>query len=467
MTRDDFESPPPIERSSDAKLPPGIVLSRNRIAFAWLLKLRWAAVCGQIATVFTAAVVFRVELPLAELVSLIVFAAATNIGFLVWFRRRLLTRPAGETRDLETRIMTAIMVIDVLLLSGLLYFSGGPTNPFSVFYLVNLTLGAVLLRERWAYTLSVLVFSCFTLLFFFHQPLPALGDITTMTLEWPGREGPIPPVRLYLIATVVAFGASALIVVSFILRVSSELARREDDLRGVRQQRAHSEKLEALATLAAGAAHELASPLSTIAVIAKDLEVQLERGAPLDDAVEDSRLIRAEVGRCRAILDEMAAEAGQGTGDTLVRVTIDDLVEEVLDGIVDRTRVHVFGLETTTEHRLFAPLGPLSRALRAIVKNALDAAPPDSHVDLTCSGRRESVVFEVTDRGAGMDSDMLRRVGNPFFTTKDPGRGMGLGLFLTRTVVEKLGGELDFESTVGTGTTVTITLPTEREPEAS
>jgi len=199
--------------------------------------------------------------------------------------------------------------------------------------------------------------------------------------------------------------------------------------------------------------------LSTIAVVAKELERQLERGSNSAEAVADARLIREQVERCREILLRMAADAGQGTGEPIVPVTIAQLIDNALDGLSDRGRIALSIGEATRATTLHLPVRAVAQALRGVLKNAqqasLQAAPVHLCVEADTYGWR----FEVRDRGCGMTPEVVSHAGEPFFTTKPPGQGMGLGLFLTRAVLTRLGGHLEIDSAPARGTTAVLVLP--------
>jgi two-component system sensor histidine kinase RegB len=284
-----------------------------------------------------------------------------------------------------------------------------------------------------------------------HVPLPALAR----TL---GEDSLFPDRTFQQVGLGVALVACAAVVTYFITRVTRELQQRESQLREAEQQRARSERLEALATLAAGAGHELASPLSTIAVIAKDLTKQLDGSHVPPSVLEDVALIRSELDQCRRILDGMASSAGQATGETIQPVLIAALVSEVVDAIRRRDQVQVTFTGDAGNRQLFVPLTATAQALRGIVRNALDVSAFGEPVELLVHCNRETATIVVRDRGPGMPPDILARAGDPFFTTKEPGAGMGLGLFLARNVIERIGGELRIASTPGKGTTVTVEL---------
>jgi two-component system sensor histidine kinase RegB len=262
----------------------------------------------------------------------------------------------------------------------------------------------------------------------------------------------------------VALSLSAIFVVFFVQRVAAALADRERELAAAREQGARREKLASLATLAAGAAHELGTPLGTIAIVAKELERALASDAR-EEVRGDLRLIREMVTRCRAILNRMSARAGENAGEALERIPAQAWTDAALDGLPARTRVRVERLDAGAT--VVGPPLALGDALRGLLKNALQASAPDAPVALRITAERGRVRAAVTDRGPGMPPEVLARVGEPFFTTKGPGDGMGLGLFLTRALAEQLGGEFHIASRPGEGTEAWIDLPAAEPAERS
>jgi two-component system sensor histidine kinase RegB len=427
-------------------------VDRLHINAGWLLRLRWVAVVGQLTTIAAAEWGLGVDLPLAPLLAIVVFTALSNLAFAWWLARHGRHAAAGTRRDGDHLVIAAILAMDLVLLTGLLYVSGGPSNPFAVFYFVNLSLAAVILPTRWSYGLAALAMIGFLLLLARHVPLPALS--------WTVGEGALFPGRTYQqVGLGVALVACAGVVTYFITRVTRELQQRESQLREAERRRARSERLEALATLAAGAGHELASPLSTIAVIATDLAKHLEGTSVPPSVVEDVTLIRSELDQCRRILDGMASSAGHATAETMQPVEVWALIDEVVQPIRRRDRLQVAVADNARSSRVFVPVTATAQALRGIVRNALDVSSFGEPVDVSVHRGSQSVTIVVRDRGPGMTADVLARAGDPFFTTKEPGKGMGLGLFLARNVVERLGGSLQIHSVPGKGTTVVVELP--------
>ena len=420
---------------------------RFTVNFAWLLRLRWCAAAGQLATVAYVSLGIGATLPVGPLLALIALTAGSNLALEIW--RRRLGGPAFSDPRRGQSLIAAIMIVDLMSLTGMLYFTGGLANPFVVFYFVNLALGGVVLPGGWSWTLCGLSVAGLGALALRHQELAVL-------------DGAAENSTLHRQATLIALAGCAAVVTYFITRVTGALQRRERELRFAERRQERSQRLEALATLAAGAAHELASPLSTIAVVAKELTKNLDDADVSSTVTKDVQLIRSELDHCRSILNRMSGHAGQAVGEEVVSIRVDELIREVIAGLRNdgAQRVDVSLNEPECSLRLRAPLQALALAIRGVLQNALDADP--HRVQLAAPSQAPGeIVLTIVDRGNGMSADVVRRAGEPFFTTKDPGMGMGLGLFLTRSVVERLGGALRLVSRPGQGTTAEITLPTE------
>jgi len=332
-----------------------------------------------------------------------------------------------------------------LFLTALLYCSGGPFNPFSFLYLVHIALAAVVLRPVWTWSLVAFSGAGFALLFARHL---ATGEEHAQHME------------MHVNGMWVAFIVGAAFIVYFVTRVTQSRDHLQAQLETTRAQADRAARLGSLATLAAGAAHALATPLATIATAAKELDRGLAATTPdLAAASDDARLIREQVERCRSILQQMAADAGAVGGDASRAVAARTLVEASLEGLGDAARVRLVADEANDGALAKVPLRPVAQSLRALVKNALDATPADAGVLVRWRVSGPSLEVTIEDQGPGMPPDVLARAGEPFFTTKPPGRGMGLGLFVTRTVIERLGGTLVLESTPGQGTRARVALP--------
>src|SRR6185312_15786020 len=228
-------------------------MTREAINFSWLVKLRWGAIAGQIATIVGVTHVLEVPLPLTALYAIIAVELVSNIVCVAAARRA----------DAAEWWSGVVMVLDVVLLTALLHFAGGPFNPFSFLYLVEIALAAVIVRARWTWALVIVSLIGSGALFVGepHMLVSPHGDHMELHLR-----------RMW-----VAFGVAASFIVYFLLRVRRDLEAREAELAEAQRRVDRQERLASLATLAAGAAHELATPLGTIALAARELERHLEK----------------------------------------------------------------------------------------------------------------------------------------------------------------------------------------------
>ncbi len=432
-------APARVAESGARKAAAGAIAERSAtaITLTWLVRLRWGFFAAQAATIACARYVLDVNVPVAQLAAVVALSGLSNLALDQWSRR---------TRDPSDTALGAVFVLDTLLLTALLYFAGGPANPFSAFYLVHVTIAAVALGMRWSAGIVVLSALSYAGLFFKHVTVPAM--------EHAHHSGSAFSVHLQ--GMWVALTIAASLIAYFVTRVSKALRAREADLLRVLQLAARNEKLASLSTLAAGAAHELGTPLGTIAIAAKELERSI-RTAP-DDAVLDARLIRDELERCRAIVRRMSANAGQTIGELPEPTSTLSIVAALRERMSEAALANVD--TEITDASFVAPVQGLVQVLANLVQNAIHATPEGgARIVLLSDVVGETVRFTVQDRGRGIARADLDRVGEPFFTTKAPGQGMGLGLFLARAFAERHGGQLVVASEEGKGTRVSLELP--------
>jgi two-component system sensor histidine kinase RegB len=404
---------------------------------SWLIRLRWIAVASEALLVLLVGRVSDIELPVAKLLALLAFAAMSNGLLAAWAR--------GRT-NVKEGVLASALALDLALLTAMLYITGGPHNPFTALYLVHIALAPVVLSARWTWVLVALAVGGYALLF-----------ATSISLEMRGVDH-ATQMKIHLRGMWLAFTVAAAFIGYFVYEVQRARARVEEELAAARVREARVEKLSALATLAAGAAHELATPLSTIAIAIKEMERKLTETNADAAMIEDAHLIRAQVERCRRVLEQMSVEAGAMRADAVESIALGDLLAACVEGASPQERVVRRVDDALSSARVRAPVRSLAMAARGLVQNALDASADE--VELRARANDDGdVLLEVRDRGEGMSDDVLRRAGEPFYTTKPAGRGTGLGLFLARAVVEQLGGALRLESRPREGTLATLVLP--------
>jgi len=392
-----------------------------------LVHLRWLAVGCQLILLAAIEITAPGSVPWGAAAAMIAILAGSN-ALLAW-------RPLPA--DVGPAAPTAVLAFDIGALMVVLALALGPGNPFTALYLVIVAIGAMVLPRGHAALLVVVAMAAYGALF--------LVDPTPEPMHH-GRA-----MRLHLVGMWVAFAVAAPFVAYAIASLRQGVSDQERELQSIRDRAARQQRLASLATLATGAAHELSTPLATIAVVARELE----RGAHPDDAA-DAALIRAEVERCTDILRRLAAHTGQSVGDELVAVPVVELVQRACQGLDEGPDV-VWSIDEAV--CVCVPVDAMARALRGLVDNALDASAPDVPVQLTLGVVRDDTVeLQVIDEGHGIEPELLSRVGEPFYTTKDT-EGMGLGVFYARSLLEQIGGDLDLTSAPGRGTTATLTLP--------
>ena len=417
----------------------------------WLLQLRWVAVAGQLLTIAVVYWVLKVQLPWLGLISLIGITATTNLAYFIWLT--YLRRDGLQRTDrLPThQVVAGLMLLDMLVLTGMLLISSGAANPFALFYFVNIAVAGAILTPGWAIGLWFITVAGITLLLTYSWPLFYLDGTLALsdTEAWSIRKA----------GYLVSFTTCGGVITYFITVLTGELKQRELQLQAAEDDRIRSRQLEALGTLAAGAGHELATPLSTIAVVAKELGRNLEKYEVPPSIKQDVGLIRSELENCRRILEGMRSAAGEAAGERFDCIDIQSFIDEILVGIRQSNLIQISIADNIRTVKNLLPIQATAQAIRNLVQNALDASQPGAQVQLDAELLASNWRIKIVDRGDGMAPEVLKRTGEPFFTTKEPGRGMGLGLYLTRNVLRRLNGTLNFSSRVGHGTTAEVILP--------
>lgn len=388
-----------------------------------LIRLRWFAVAGQTAAVLIVHYGLDFSVPLA--------ACATVIAASAWLNAALRLR-FGMTRRLEPKQAAWLLAFDIVQLTALLYLTGGVDNPFSFMLLAPVVISATALPPRITMVLGGFAVVCATALVFVHFPLPWASDDV---LRLP---------TLYTMGN----WASILVAIGFIgvyaWQISEETRLLADALTATELALVREQHLSQLDGLAAAAAHELATPLSTITVIAKELERALEPNSP---HAEDVRLLREQAQRCRDILGKLTELPA--TGGPFDRMKLSTLIEEVV------APHRNFGIEIDVElpaERADEPVGAHNPAilygLGNLLENAVDFAR--SRVEIAARWSEQEVVVTISDDGPGFSPEIKVHIGEPYVTSR--GRrpapsdgeptGLGLGFFIAKTLLERFGATL-------------------------
>jgi len=401
-----------------------------------LIQLRWLAVAGQLATILTVHGLLGMRLPLAEM--LLLLATLTVFNMACWLR----SRAAPDVDDGE---LFAGLLVDVAVLSGQLYFSGGITNPFIFLYLLQVAVGAVLLRQRYVWAMVGATGLAFLALIQWHLPL-RLADESSPQLS-----------NHYIGGLLICFVLNAGLLAIFIHRIGRNLRRRDAHLADLRQRAAEEEHIVRMGLLASGAAHELGTPLATLSVILGDWS----RMAPFagdPELREEIEEMQFQLQRCKSIVSGILMSAGETRGEAPVLTHL----HAFLDELVADWRGSRPAAEFRYERADLPDLPIISdTALRQMICNLLDnalEAAPGAPLALRAFCEDETLVIQVQDRGPGFSAEMLERFGKPYQSSKDkPGRG--LGLFLSVNVARTLGGSIRARNRAEGGAEVRVQLP--------
>lgn len=410
----------------------------DAIGLVWLVNGRWFTIIAAAGAVIAGRSALESQLPLEIVTAIIGVILVSNLW--LWWRVRHRTSTSGL-------VTGAVLCLDVVLLSWLLLNSGGVLNPASVFYLVQIVLAALVLGRMWAWVVTALSVAGYATLFL--APTDHLRDAQAMH----------PEIALHMRGMWIAFALTALIIAVLVTRIVASVERRDRALDVLRDRNARALRVASLTTVVAGAAHELGTPLATIAVAARELERVIGEEGSQPAWGDDARLIRAEIDRCRAILNQMGGRVAEPLGEGPRPTSCGAVIQAALArfGESDRARIDIG--EPTQALSVVWPTGAVSQAVANLVSNALHAGGESGRVGVRVASTDGRVTVEVTDSGPGMRSEDLARAGEPFFTTKGPGAGMGLGIFVARSTVEQLGGSLQLMPRAAGGLTASITLP--------
>jgi two-component system, sensor histidine kinase RegB len=409
----------------------------NRKNMALLIQLRWIAFVGQIATIAIAQTIFQVTLPLAPMFSVIGVLIALNLASAAWLRTK---------RDVASSVLFIILVLDVAALTIQLFLSGGATNPFIFLYLLQVILGAVLLRAGSSLALVGITCVCFIGLTYFYRPLELGGGDASELF------------RLYIFGSIICFVLDSVLLVVFVSRVNSNLRERDARLASLRQQAAEEEHIVRMGLLASGAAHELGTPLASLSVILGDWR-KMPALSSDPEMLREIDEMQAELLRCKSIVTGVLLSAGEARGDSPGITTVNNFLDSLVH---DWRNAHsAASLQYTndfgTDVTIVADTA-ITQVLHNILDNALEASP--HHLEFVARRDKDALVLHVADRGPGFASDMLAQIGKPYRSSKGKPGG-GLGLFLVVNVVRKLGGSVSARNGPEGGAIVTIELPIE------
>src|SRR5947209_2607064 len=399
---------------------------RRHVRLDTILRLRWLAVLGQLAAIFVVAQGLEFDVEVIPCLTIVCLSALLNLGVQVAYDPML---------RLEPVYAAALLGLNIVELAGLLFFTGGLQNPFSFLFLVPVLISATALPVRLTMALGGLAVACASVLVFFHLPLP-----------WDSEDPLVlPPIYLFgvWLSIVLAIGVTSL----YAFQVTEQARKLSDALAATELVLAREQHLTQLDGLAAAAARELGTPLSTIFLVARELENSVSDDSAL---ASDPNTLREQAQRCRDILGKITQLSSSGA--PFDRMRLSTLIEEAVAphrdfGIAIKVRIAVAGASEPVGTRNPAILYGVGN----ILENAVDFAR--STVEVNAWWNADAVEIVISDDGPGIAPDVLKRIGEPYLSRKRTAEdtqgersGLGLGVFIARTLLERTGAKVSFSN---------------------
>lgn len=426
---DDSRAPSARNPARPRRAPP-----QGRVRLRTLVFVRWVAILGQTAAVLYVYFGLGFAFQLFPTLGAIAISAVLNAVL-------MLDRPlAGR---LDDRAAGAVLAYDVMQLATLLYFTGGLQNPFAVLMVAPVAVAAASLSRAMTVALGALALFLATLLAFWHEPLPWFA---------PGLELPLQ----FRVGVWIAIAMTIGFVAAYVATLSSESRQLSDAFSATQALLAREQRMSAVGGLAAAAAHELGTPLATIAVVAKEIARDLPEG----DLKSDADLLLAETMRCRDILARLAAkpEGGGPEGNPFPKPALSVLLKEIAERYARSMPVtHIADFADGVEPHV-ARTPEIVQALGTLVENAATFAREGIELVVWSDGEHAGV--DISDDGPGFSPEILGRLGEPYVSTRiGDGEHMGLGIFIANTLLARSGGAVSWENRREGGARVSVRWP--------
>lgn len=417
-----------------------VIFASGGMRLQTLVYIRWLAVLGQAFTVVIVQFGFGYHLPMVPVIALIGASALLNL---------LVSLSRKSTARLPDRGAILYLFYDILQLTGLLYFTGGLTNPFSVLFLVPVTISATNLSRRGTVFLGLITFTAISALAVFYEPLPL-------------PEGSLRLSEIYILTIWAALVLGSLFLSGYAWLIAADARKMSDALTVARFELAREQQLSAVGGIAAAAAHELGTPLNTILLVSEELAQELPAGSP---AAEDAGLLHDQAKKCAEVLAQLSRRPDtkrflqdSAHHNYLALDSIFELIAQQYSDAGTEVAIQSHG-DAATKPRLY--LNPELRfALGNLISNAVEFAAHQVSIDLYWNDKL--VRAEIRDDGPGFSEEILGRLGEPYMTTRRGKGGMGLGVFIADMMIKRSGGELTFGNRKTGGAIVEILWPRPR-----
>jgi len=381
---------------------------------------------------------FYLHIPLPDLPIAFAVGGMLLLNLLTLLRLRKHSNVSDKELSLQ-------LLGDLVALTLLFYFTGGYSNPLVWMYLLPLTVAAVALKREYAWLLTAIAVTCYSVLVFYYVPLSHLHmhDIAGRTLD------------IHLVGMWIGFVVSAGIIAFFVTRIGQSLRDYDRIMSTIREKSLESERILSLGTLAASAAHELGTPLATMAVVSKELAQDLSNQP---EQLQQLEILRTQIGRCKEILSSITRNAGQSRADAGHGLALREFLQEVIQRWRDTRPATelVVSLCNSNNNPLIFTDRTLIQAMQNLLDNAADASP--ERVLFSADWDENILQLSIRDFGTGISEEVKKQLGKPFFTSKNE-KGMGLGVYLTQVTLARFNGELNLSNHIEGGVLTLVKLP--------
>lgn len=401
----------------------------------WVIIRTLILICLGVATV-----IFlwdgKVNLPFTEILTALVILTSVN---LLTFIRLCKPLPVAQ---LEFFIQ---LLVDLICLSAVFYYSGGANNPFVSYFLVPICISAATLSGTYTLAIASLSVLSYSLLLFFHIPLPILS---------PHHHQADNSINLHVMGMWLNFFISACLITYFIVKMARDLRAQEAQLNRWREDQLRDEQVMAVATLAAGTAHELGTPLSTMKLLLNELRIEYKDVDPLQ---KDLQLLQEQVNQCAHTLRELVATAEQTKDGQAPSEHVGSYCTKLIERwkIMRPDVISTINIASNKAEMIVQFHPTIAQAIINLLNNAADANPQNIEIDIHWN--TQSMQWTIKDTGAGIAEEVTTHLGKSFISTKT--KGLGIGLLLTQATINRYGGTVSLHNRTPRGTITRLELP--------
>jgi two-component system sensor histidine kinase RegB len=424
----------------------------------WLFILRNLMVLGESLIIFVATYGLKIKLPQEELWYVILSICAVNLY--TWLR-------LGTDEPVSELEIFSQLVIDVLALASLLYLTGGASNPIIWVFLLPLILTAIMLPQAYAWNMVIITCCTYTLLIGYNIPLPAIEPhlpdphlVSAQMQHYLHNMRDDHYFNLHIFGMWFGFVFSAGLVAYFVVELSKTIKEGERSLADARENALRDERVISLGTLAASAAHEMGTPLGTMAILVREIELEYPEHR-FTDLLDKMKIMSQQIGRCKEALSVLSASAGEMRAESGKPMTLIEYIDEVLKqwrayNTSTKLSLYITPSSIDIDARMIADR-TLTHSLINILNNAAEVSPVDQGIKFNVGWDENWLELKISDFGPGFPEEIIKFAGkHPVTSSK---QGLGVGLFLTNSTIQRLGGQIHFSNLPEGGACVDIKLP--------